>query len=188
MKKITGVLSLVILVNCCLSAQPFTRADTLRGSNGAARSWWDATKYDLNVKFNIPDNSISGYNNITFKVLEKGSVMQIDLQQPMVVDSVLFFEKSGAKGVRVNYNREGNVFFVNLPAQSIQTGDESRVMVYYHGKPKVARRAPWDGGIIWKKDKAGNPFVSIACQGLGASVWYPCKDYQGDEPESAEMS
>ena len=25
--------------------------------------------------------------------------------------------------------------------------------------------------------------MSVACQGLGASVWYPCKDHQSDEPE-----
>jgi hypothetical protein len=25
--------------------------------------------------------------------------------------------------------------------------------------------------------------MSVACQGLGASVWYPCKDHQSDEPD-----
>jgi len=29
--------------------------------------------------------------------------------------------------------------------------------------------------------------MTVACQGLGASVWYPCKDHQSDEPDSAEM-
>jgi aminopeptidase N len=63
----------------------------------------------------------------------------------------------------------------------------SNLIVYYHGQPRKARNAPWDGGFVWKKDKAGNPWIAVACQGFGASVWYPCKDYQGDEPDSAEM-
>ena len=61
------------------------------------------------------------------------------------------------------------------------------ISVYYHGKPIIAKKAPWDGGLVWARDKAKNPWISIACQGTGASVWYPCKDYQGDEPDSAEM-
>ena len=43
---------------------------------------------------------------------------------------------------------------------------------------------PWDGGWIWTKDSLGNPWMSVACQGLGASVWYPCKDIQSDEPDN----
>ncbi len=69
-------------------SQPFTHADTLRGSNGPGRSWWDATKYDLHVKFNLEDSTISGYNIISFKALKPGNMMQIDLQDPMVIDSI----------------------------------------------------------------------------------------------------
>jgi hypothetical protein len=29
--------------------------------------------------------------------------------------------------------------------------------------------------------------MSVACQGLGASVWYPCKDHQSDEPDSGAL-
>jgi aminopeptidase N len=65
--------------------------------------------------------------------------------------------------------------------------ETNNLLVYYHGTPRKAKNAPWDGGFVWKRDKAGNPWVAVACQGLGASVWYPCKDYQGDEPDSAEM-
>jgi aminopeptidase N len=59
--------------------------------------------------------------------------------------------------------------------------------VYYHGKPRIAKNPPWDGGVIWTKDKNGFPWITVACQGLGASVWYPCKDHQSDEPDSAEL-
>src|SRR6266513_285293 len=50
-------------------AKVFTRADTLRGSNGPGRAWWDAAFYDLHVVVSPGDSSISGYNAITYRVL-----------------------------------------------------------------------------------------------------------------------
>ena len=92
---------------------------------------------------------------------------------------------------KLDFIRNGNAWFVYFKEDKTMISNlkpqVSNLIVYYHGKPKVAKNAPWDGGIIWKKDKAGNPWIAVACQGLGASVWYPCKDYQGDEPDSATM-
>lgn len=194
----------------------FSRADTLRGSNGPGRSWWDATKYDLYVKFDLADSSISGYNIISFKEIEKrhADFFQIDLQEPMIIDSVILQTgdpKYPLITKKLSFTREGNAWFVYrdhekppllakhdinqiMPARKAsgtvshiteKTPEISNLIVYFHGRPRKARNAPWDGGFIWKKDKEGNPWISVACQGLGASVWYPCKDYQGDEPDSA---
>ena len=89
------------LINAQFSFAQYTHEDTLRGSNGPGRSWWDVTKYDLHVKFNLEDRSISGYNDIQFKVLNKGINMQIDLQSPLIVDSIFIerpdFEKFDSK-------------------------------------------------------------------------------------------
>lgn len=217
MKKISSVLSLLVLVFNFSFAQTFTHADTLRGSNGPGRSWWDATKYNLHVKFNLVDSSISGYNIISYNALDKRhpDFFQIDLQEPMIIDSVIRetgINKFPLKKEKLSFTQEGNAWFVYLKNQSPLTAkhdldkmmeikddsspasaqksnlqEVSNLIIYYHGKPKIAKKAPWDGGIIWTKDKAGNPWVTVACQGLGASVWYPCKDYQGDKPDSAEM-
>lgn len=177
--------------------KPFTHADTLRGTYGPTRDWWDVLKYDLHVKFNIEDSTISGYNVIQFKVLKKGDVMQIDLQEPMILDSMsIRYESVFSKNKKTkttalktiskgDIKKDGNAYFLN--ADNFQASSINYITVYYHGKPRVAHRPPWDGGLIWKKDKNKNPWVSIACQGLGASVWYPCKDHQADKPDSAEM-
>jgi aminopeptidase N len=192
MKKIViGFCFLLVTINASFS-QPFTHADTLRGSNGPGRSWWDATKYDLYVKFNLEDSSITGYNIISFKTLKPDSVMQIDLQEPMIIDSVIFYYMDGTYvGIRYfpdytladtnKFHKDGNAYFISTPKK------DSRIAIYYHGKPRIAVKPPWDGGITWTRDKQGNPWITITCQGLGASVWYPCKDYQGDEPDSASM-
>ncbi|MEO7307245.1 MAG: M1 family metallopeptidase [Ferruginibacter sp.] len=196
------ILNFSFLILHCVQAQPlkplkaFTHADTLRGTYGPSRDWWDVLKYDLHVKFNIKDSTISGYNVIQFKVLKKGDVMQIDLQEPMILDSIsiLFLDKfNGQTGIRflapmkIDYRKDGNAYFVEISPLALKLSDPLELTVYYHGKPRVAVRPPWDGGLIWKKDKNKNPWVSVACQGLGASVWYPCKDHQSDEPDSAEM-
>ena len=176
-----------------ISIGQFTHADSLRGSYGPARSWWDVTKYDLHVKFNLEDSSISGWNIITFKVLKKGNLMQIDLQEPLVIDSIFEINETPFEPKRTAYKKEkvksyykdGNAYFVSTTNNNLQT--TNKLIVYYHGKPHVAKNAPWDGGIVWARDKNKNPWISIACEGLGASVWYPCKDHQSDEPDSAEL-
>lgn len=206
------VLCLIAMIPVFAFGQGYTHADTLRGSNGPGRSWWDATKYDLSVKFNIGDSTISGYNTISFKPTGKNgaSFMQIDLQEPLIVDSVTWI-LPGGQTTPVAFRQEGNAWFLDFPANSGMIGkfkkkekynrkkvktkitrtpnhsDISQIMVFYHGKPRVAKHPPWDGGLIWTHDKNDHDWVTIACQGLGASVWYPCKDYQGDEPDSASM-
>ncbi|KAA9036078.1 M1 family metallopeptidase [Ginsengibacter hankyongi] len=192
MKKIVIFLCLSLIGFKAPFAQTFTHADTLRGSNGPGRDWWNATKYSLYVKFNLEDSTISGYNVISFKVLKPHSIMQIDLQEPMILDSIaneLKYENGTVQNILydTDLKRDGNAYFINFTNNMFKKGAINNITVYYHGKPRTAKRPPWDGGLIWARDKGGNPWITIACQGLGASVWYPCKDYQGDEPDSAEM-
>ncbi len=198
--KIYFTLIFIVALNCSDTiAQPLsgktilTHADTLRGSYGPERDWWDVLKYDLHVKFNIADSTISGFNTIHLKVLKKGKNLQIDLQQPLIIDSIFYtFSVKEANCRKIpmgEVQKDGNAYSISSKYFSIPNTNFPGVdlQIYYHGKPTIAKRAPWDGGLIWKKDKNNNPWVSIACQGLGASVWYPCKDHQNDEPDSAEM-
>lgn len=121
--------------------------------------------------------------------------MQIDLQEPMILDEYKVSVgtadtpqlKYGEPLSSQKITKEGNAYFIKIHPAYTQPNQTIFVTVYYHGKPTIARMPPWDGGLIWKKDKQGNPFISIACQGLGASVWYPCKDIQSDEPDNGAM-
>lgn len=159
----------------------FTRADTLRGSITEYRIGWDVIKYDLTVQPDIITKSIDGKNTITYREDLPVKTMQIDLQQPMGVDSIIGENKS------YPFKRDNNVCFVELRNSSTTTAFTPairKLTVYYHGTPKEAKRAPWDGGLVWSTDINGNPWIATACQGLGASVWWPCKDHQSDEPDS----
>jgi aminopeptidase N len=159
----------------------YTHADTLRGTNGTARAWWDAAFYDLHVTVMPADSSIRGWNAITYRVLKPNTEMQLDLQTPLEVDSMVQDAK------RVTYRRDGNAFFVALTAPQ-RAASRKTITVYYHGKPRAAKRPPWDGGFIWQHDSLGNRWVATANEGLGASVWWPVKDLLSDEPDSQRVA
>ncbi|MGL2986106.1 M1 family metallopeptidase [Flavobacterium sp. RSSA_27] len=152
----------------------FTRQDSLRGSVTKERAWWDLKHYHLAIKVNPSDSTILGSNTIRYQVLQENSVLQIDLQNPMAITNVT------QDGKPLTYKREGNVYFITLAAPQ-NVGTTKEIVVFYEGKPKVGVNPPWDGGITWKKDKNGNPFIASSCQGLGASVWWPNKDHMYDE-------
>ncbi len=162
-------------------APTFTRADTLRGSNTPERAWWDAAFYDLHVRINPADSSIVGHNTITYGIVGAAREMQIDLQQPLVVDSIV------QDGTDLSVRREGHALFVRLLSPQ-RVGTWKSISVYYHGKPTVALRAPWDGGFVWARDSLGNRWIATANEGLGASVWWPNKDIYSDEPDSQRVA
>lgn len=154
-----------------------SRQDSLRGSINNERSWWDVKRYDISVTPNYAGKTISGKVIMKFTVREIGNLMQIDLQQPMQLNEVVL------NGKVLKFNREGNVYHVNIN-EVLEKGSSQSISLSFSGKPTEAIRPPWDGGWIWRQDSRGNPWMSVACQGLGASVWYPCKDHQSDEPEN----
>jgi len=162
--------------------QSFTQEDSLLGSNTSYRAWWNVTHYQISIKPNYLTKTIAGYNTITYKVISDTlpCVMQIDLQEPLLVDSIILDERKV-----LQFEKQKNRWLLSLNAQ--QKNSQHAITLYYHGKPKEAINPPWEGGFVWKKDSLSNPWMSVACQGIGASVWMPCKDLQSDEPEQGAI-
>jgi aminopeptidase N len=181
--KSLRVLFLLFVVQLAAHAQKytFTHDDTLRGSITAERAWWDLQFYHLNTKINPADSTIEGSVTVRYKVLQAAQTLQIDLQRPLTISKIT------QDGQTLSFRRDGDAFFVNLIKKQTPQAQES-IVVHYGGRPRVAKRAPWDGGFSWKRDKSGQPFVATSCQGLGASVWWPCKDHMYDEPDSMRIS
>ncbi len=159
----------------------FNRQDTLRGTITSERKWWDLTYYHLSVKVNPADSSFTGSNLISYLVLEPNEKMQIDLQPPMKINKIT------QNGIEQNYSRDGNAWFVTLKNPQ-KKGEINELLIEFSGKPKISRRPPWDGGVSWKQDEKGRPFIVTANQGDGASLWWPCKDHPYDEPDSMLIS
>ncbi|MES2124717.1 MAG: M1 family metallopeptidase [Gemmatimonadota bacterium] len=178
------LLSLSLLAVGALQAQQpkvFTHADTLRGTVTPERAWWDAAFYDLDVRIHPADSSIVGRNVISYRVVAPAREMQLDLQRPLEIDSIV------QDGKAVRFRRDGNAFFLTLPSRQ-RVGTTRALTVYYHGKPQPAKRPPWDGGFTWVKDSLSRPWIVTSNQGLGASIWWPNKDSQTDEPDSQRVA
>jgi aminopeptidase N len=159
----------------------FTKQDSLRGSITPERAWWDLTYYHLDIEVKPDEKFISGKNTIQYKVLETKQLMHIDLQSPMKITKVT------RDGVDLAVGHKGNAHFITLKANQ-KSGDINTLEIHYEGKPREAKRAPWDGGFSWKKDDNGKHFIATSCQGLGASVWWPNKDHMYDEVDSMLIS
>lgn len=158
----------------------FTRADELRGGLRPERTYYDVLKYDVYVDLDIPGKAISGKNRITFKVLNTLTRIQLDLFENMQIDSIV------DQGKRLSYSRDNNAVFIDFDSE-LQKGAVQTLDFYFSGNPLIAKNPPWDGGVIFTKDEQGKDWVSVAVQGTGASLWYPNKDTQRDEPEEAEI-
>ena len=189
MIKTITILTFTFSILHSASAQPlnkkekFTHQDTLRGSIGAERAWWNVLRYDITVTPEYESKTISAKNTITYNVLQDdhSQYMQIDLQQPLQVDTIYYDNKLYINYPRKPFYNEGNVWHIPLPKS--KKNSIHSITICYSGKPREAKNPPWDGGWIWKKDGKDRPWMSAACQGLGASAWYPCKDHQSDEPD-----
>ena len=178
MKKIIVTLFIICSSNILTSQETFTRKDTLQGRLSLERTCFNVLHYDLNIKINPEEKYIVGYNDITFGMEGKSDVIQLDLFENMEVDSIIYDSK------KLTYKREFNAVFIDFPEALQSIGNKGKtIRFYYSGKPIIAKNAPWDGGFVFTKDRQGKDWVGVACQGTGASLWYPCKDSQSDEPD-----
>ena len=170
---------LLICVTFCngLAQQSnFSKQDTLRGSITPERVWWDLLHYSLDFKVSPSSKSIEGSNVIRYEVLSQNQLMQIDLQPPMEITSVL------ENNTNLNYNRDGNVYYIQLKKHQ-KIGVINKITIHFKGAPKINNNPPWDDGFTWEKDNNGTDFIATSCQGGGSSIWWPYKDHMYDEPD-----
>ncbi len=163
-----------------LDEQKYSLRDSVRGSLSMERSCFDVTFYDLKVEFNMHDSSIVGANKIVFNVVSNTTKIQLDLFQNMVIDSVIWHAR------KLTYHRVENAFYVDFPI-TLPMKSSQEVEVFYHGQPILAAHAPWEGGFVWSTDEKNRPFVGVACEGIGASLWWPNKDHLSDKPDSMAL-
>lgn len=159
------------------SQKSFTRNDSLQGGLRAERTSFDVQKYHLDITVDPEKRFISGSNTISFKTTQNTNKIQIDLFANMQVDSILHDKK------QLKYIRDNNAVFIEFPKE-IKKNKKCEIQFFYSGNPIVAKNAPWDGGFVFNKDLAGKPWIGVAVQGTGASLWYPVKDSQSDEPDN----
>jgi aminopeptidase N len=158
-------------------AQAPSRFDILRGEYGPWRANNDLLSYDLDIRIDPEKKFISGKNTIRFKMLKDDTRIQLDLFANLNVDKILLGSNE------LKYERELGTVFVDFPA-TLRKGSIQSIDFYYSGSPRETGRF---GGISFRKDPAGRPWITTACEGIGASIWWPNKDQQRDEVENMRM-
>jgi aminopeptidase N len=157
----------------------YTKQDTLKGSNTEFRNFWDVKKYDLSVEPNFAEKSIKGTNTISFEIIKDiaNPTFQIDLLQPMKADKV------EASFLIAESKQDGDFIWIKAN-KNFKKGEKYTIDIAYSGNPTIAKKAPWDGGWVFTQDEKGNPWMSVADEAIGASIWLPTKDIWSDEPDN----
>ena len=179
-KPISLLLMLCWLVAKGNSAPHFSKYDYLHGKLSGLRKCYDVSYYDIKVRVMPEKKEITGYNNITFEVIKDFNKLQLDFSAKMMIDSIVF------NHIRCKYERDSNTIYATIPYQ-LHKGSKEQISIYFSGKPHEAKKAPWDGGFVWAKDSSDNPWVGMACEGIGPQIWLPCKDHWSDEADSMNM-
>ena len=182
---------LIMIVNGCSSDQrrdsmamppekpePFpklTERNRLLGDLLPERTCYDVKHYMINMDIDVKKKYIKGFVDITATATEDFTRLQVDLARKMRLNGVYFLDQ------KLKTTRKEDAVFVEFPR--VTEGENITFRVEYEGKPLEAKNPPWDGGFVWEKDKKGRPYVSIACEGDGAGLWWPLKDHIADEPD-----
>ena len=189
MKKINFWVIIILFLNTLSTSaqllknkEAFSKADSLRGSlTSPLRTCYDINYYHLDLKINPSERFISGSNEFRFTATKDFKKLQFDLFANLDIEKVVY------QNQEIPFEREFNAVFVTFPKE-IAKGKQDVFTVYYSGKPTVAVRAPWDGGFVFAKHDDDKDWIATACQGVGASIWWPNKDQQADEVDSALIS
>jgi len=158
----------------------FTGKDYLIGELDKYRAGYDVTFYDIDLNLDPDKKMLGGEVIIHFRALEKLETLRIDLYKNLDIISLKLSEKD------IPFLRNDRAVIMSLP-DPLVIGREYSLAVEYKGKPVRAKNPPWSGGVVWKTDKDGNPWVGVTCEDDGGSIWFPCKDHISDEPDSVRL-
>jgi aminopeptidase N len=198
---VAGIASVVIIAPSRLAQsmpgarpeqQTPTHANILRGEYGRYRANNDLLSYDLNIRVDPEKKFVSGKNTIRFKMLKDDTRIQLDLYDNLKIDKIeqMFGGKDSSgkpselRAIGLKYERDSGAVFVDFP-ETLKAGRTYTIDFHYSGTPQTIGRF---GGFTFGKDPAGRPWIFTACEGEGASIWWPNKDQWKDEVESMHLS
>lgn len=173
-------ISITLLIHSAISAQ--TPILDSGGPLSPEQAAYDVTFYDLSVSIKPETREIDGQVIVRAKVVQPMNRLVLDLDTLLSVQEIWDLSNP-KKPVVAPFVRKVGQIWIDL-GFTRQAGEQVQVRILYGGKPRVAARAPWDGGFTWATTKAGAPWITTTCQGEGADLWWPCKDHVSDEPDS----
>jgi aminopeptidase N len=155
-----------------------TRFEMLRGAYGPYRANNDLLYYHLDIRVDPAQKFLSGKNTVRFRMLRDDTRIQLDLADTLNIDKIVYGT------IPLKYERDTAAVFIDFP-ETLRNGQVYSIDFYYSGHPPETGRF---GGITFKKDATGHDWINTACEGIGASVWWPNKDQWSDEVENMDIS
>jgi len=180
-----------VLVLCFVTPPRAQRELGVRGSSSGGplmpeQAAYDVKSYDLDLRIDPETQTIKGALTAYVLVVAPLDWFVLDLDPPLVVDSVNLVNAAGKSQQSLKYQRREGKLWIELPLTK-QPGEDLRVRIAYGGKPRVAPRPPWVGGFAWSKTKSGQHWFTVTCQNDGADIWWPVKDHPSDKPETTSL-
>ena len=195
MKKFLSVFAVFLMLSSCVASRlhyfgetpkkpgtypSFNRKDSLKGFLDKYRKGYDVTFYYLDLTLDPEHKKLGGEVTISFRALENLEVIRFDLFKNLKINSVTL------SGKNLSFRRNERAVYLDL-SEPLDQGKDYSITVSYQGRPLKARKPPWRGGMVWKEDQSGNPWVGVTCESEGGSIWFPCKDHLSDEPDSVRL-
>lgn len=140
-------------------------------------------KADLTIKVIPADKAIDAVAVLDFTALAPLERLVVELDTLLTIASVQ------VDGVEVPAGRWSNPegrLTVALP-RPLAAGQKTGLRIAYAGQPRVAPRAPWDGGFVWSTAPTGEPWIATAVQGEGCDIFWPCIDSPHGEPGRVDL-
>ncbi|MFT4062282.1 MAG: M1 family metallopeptidase [Edaphocola sp.] len=173
-----------MLLLLCRGCQETMAANDAACTNNGARNWWHANSYSINLRLDTIQ-----WQMAVEAALEVGAVttandsLQLDLAPQWQVTGITIDDAER----NFSYDSLTKAYFLK-GFRGAPPGSIFRIKISYHGWPQTTLKAPWGSGLVLKRSAMGLPWLGLACQADGASIWLPCKNWQGDEPDSVSMA
>ncbi|MFZ6799554.1 M1 family metallopeptidase [Undibacterium sp. Di24W] len=136
-------------------------------------------KADLSLKLDPETRSIQGTALLVFSAKSELKRLALELDKNLPVEAVSI--NGVVLAADAISNAEGRLLLI-LP-KPLKTGEKAEVSIRYQGVPRIAKRAPWDGGFVWTKTPTGEPWIASAVQGEGCDLFWPCIDHPMGKPK-----
>ncbi|MGZ8843242.1 MAG: M1 family metallopeptidase [Pyrinomonadaceae bacterium] len=187
-----GITAAAALAQSTQRSNAPTHANLLRGEYGRYRANNDLLFYHLDIRIDPEKKYVSGKNTIRFRMLKDDTRIQLDLYDNLKIDKIdQMFAGQDSRGrptklrsIALKYERDSGAVFVDFP-ETLKADRVYTIEFYYSGTPQTIGRF---GGFTFGKDPAGRHWIFTACEGEGASIWWPNKDQWKDEVESMKIS
>jgi aminopeptidase N len=155
------------------------------GAAVAEQLAYDVIQYEIKMEIHPNEKNIKASNTISAIITNQLKQFVFDLDTLLNVKYV-FLEKERIK-IPLDASFKDGKYWCKLP-ETLNKGELLKVSIEYEGNPRSSTFAPYQGGFSWNKTEDCQHWIATSCQVDGADLWFPCKDYQWDEPDSVKLS